>query len=281
MDAKVPAYFDALIDGFHRGLTNRFVHLGHWDEPPDWSPEARPAPQEFLDAQVRLNQTLLDMAGLVDRQSVLDIGCGFGGTLDVIDRTHTGMRLVGLNIDPRQIEICRRLTPRPANRLAWVAGDAAALPFAAASFDRIFCIEAMFHFASRQAFFAQAARVLGPGGVMVVSDIFLTEAAKALRTSARSIDTAIADAYGPWPDFWGAEDDHRALAGAAGLACTGYRNATAETAPSHRFTAPSDASRGGGQGNAMARAAIALRWLHLEGHLVCAYMRFEKEGTPV
>jgi cyclopropane fatty-acyl-phospholipid synthase-like methyltransferase len=160
MKIPVPPYFDQLIEGFRRGTVGRFVHLGHW-EPPFPAADAPGGAGEFEQAQARLNAVLLGMAGLQSGQSVLDVGCGFGGTLDAVNHAFSNMALAGLNIDPRQLDICRTIEPAKGNRLRWEQGDACRLPFPDRSFDRVLCIEAMFHFGSRRAFF-EAARVLCP-----------------------------------------------------------------------------------------------------------------------
>src|SRR5690242_18456422 len=101
--AEVPAYFEGLIAAFRKGKPGRYVHLGHWDQPPDTRRNAPRDPGEFLRAQARLDQVLIGMAGIADGESVLDIGCGLGGTVEAISRQRLAMRLVGLNVDPRQL----------------------------------------------------------------------------------------------------------------------------------------------------------------------------------
>jgi MPBQ/MSBQ methyltransferase len=270
VEPAVPPYFDGLIEGFRQGRGGRFVHLGHWDEPP--SPSTLSRPGEFERAQARLNERLLALAALDDGLTVLDVGCGFGGTLDAINRTHHRMRLAGVNVDRRQLGICLGIAARNGNALHWETADAAALPFAEGTCDRVLCIEAMFHFRSRAAFFREAARVLAPGGILVASDIVIITPAARFGAAAAGIETAIKAGFGPWPDFWGREADHRALGDAAGLRCTGLVDATAHTLPSHAYTSPSSAPAS----DPGARAATTLRALHREGHLKYLYLRFDK-----
>jgi SAM-dependent methyltransferase len=271
METVAPPYFDFLIEAFRRGETGRFVHLGHWNVEPGFDPDAPPAADEFELAQSRLNAYLLGMAQLRNGQSVLDAGCGFGGTLAAINQHHRGMTLTGINIDPRQLGICRQLTGRHDNRMDWQYADACDLPFADASFDRVLCVEAMFHFASRRTFFAQAARVLKPGGLLVASDLVLTPRGRDMVAREPALERDLLAIYGPWPDFHGQDADHRQLVGAAGLKLVGLLDATQHTVRSHRFTVPS-AHDTVPPGNPALRAAWVLRKLHREGGLLYLYL---------
>lgn len=270
LQPRLPAYFDYLIEAFHRGAGGRYVHLGYWDDPQS------AAGQDFIAAQRRLDEKLLAMAAPASGTSILDVGCGFGGTLGSLNRQAAEMRLVGVNLDPRQLEICRLLLPANGNRLEWEEADACRLPYPAHCFDRVLCIEAMFHFSSRRDFFLEAARVLKPGGTLVVSDITINASARALEVPGFCIEAPLQDGYGPWPDFWGDDADHAVLAAAAGLQVVKVEDATANTLPSHQFTAPQNADEHRDSGNPALRASLMLRWLHRAGHLRYWLLRFDK-----
>lgn len=268
MPPGVPPYFDGLIEGFRQGQVGRFVHLGFWDSPP--TADALRRHGAFEQAQARLDDRLLALADLADGQRVLDVGCGFGGTLETIASRHRGMHLLGINIDRRQLEVCRSLHARPGNAFHWLQADACALPLADASVDRLLCIEAMFHFDSRRRFFAEAARVLAPGGMLVASDIVtqLPDEGPGLTGLAEAVSTG----FGPWPDLHGRDADLSALAAAAGLQRRQWIDATQATLPSHVFTAPA----GDTAIDPIGRASAALAALHRGGwlrYLLASFVR--------
>ena len=266
VDSLLPPYFDGLIDAYRRGVTQRSVHLGYWSDGDDG---------DFAGAQALLDQVVVGLADIASGQSVLDVGCGFGGTIARINDTYQGMHLTGINIDARQIDICRTIASRAGNVLSWPIADATRLPFVGAAFDRVFCVEAMFHFASRRQFFAEAARVLQPGGVLAGTDILISPSA---RSTSFPIDAILQAGFGPWPDVWGADADHAQLARTAGLSGE-IRDITAQVSPSYRYTAPPQADPGDANAPAPMRASAALRWLHERGWLQYVCFRFERPQT--
>jgi SAM-dependent methyltransferase len=270
----VPPYFDMLLAHFVPGQSGRFVHLGHWPSPPDVRELAQS--QAFEQAQARLNELLIGWASLADGQAVLDVGCGLGGTLDVINQRHSNMRLYGVNIDARQLAVCEQLQTANGNRLVWQQANACELPFPNASLDRIICLEAMFHFPSRKQFLQEVNRVLKPGGVFVATDMTVSPSLLDSDAPGFLFEAVMQDGYGPWPDFWqqeGALDD---LLNTAGLTVTQLKDASEYTLPSYHFTAPGVEKESHDPGDIAARAALTMHWLHRHGHLRYWYLQAKK-----
>jgi SAM-dependent methyltransferase len=266
--SEIPAYFDFLIDGFRRGWTGRHVHLGYWDDPPSLSTPL--APGEFERAQQRLTNLAVGAGELGEGCEALDVGCGFGSLLEALARTPR-MRLTGVGNDPRQLAICGSIARGDAT-LALVEADACALPFPSERFDRVFCIEAIFHFSSRANFLAEAARVLKPGGKLVMTDILLARPGPGAPIGEAAIEAAIRAGYGPWPALWTSAADLADFSRAAGLELETMRDISRETLPSCRMTAP----RPWDGSPARADAGSLLRWLHESGRLTYALMRLCK-----
>lgn len=100
---------------------------------------------------------------------MLDLGTGTGRVLQVLGaRARFG---VGIDLNPDMLMIARSAIDRPDQRHLQVRqGDMARLPFDAASFDLVTAHQVL-HFADAPGLvIAEAARVLRPGGRLVVAD---------------------------------------------------------------------------------------------------------------
>jgi ubiquinone/menaquinone biosynthesis C-methylase UbiE len=92
---------------------------------------------------------------------VLEVGCGTGHWLNAVRSSWSAAgspesrRLVG--VEPSMPMLAQASGLR-------VRARAEQLPFPDASFDRLFCVNALHHFSDRRTFFAEARRVLRPGG---------------------------------------------------------------------------------------------------------------------
>jgi ubiquinone/menaquinone biosynthesis C-methylase UbiE len=267
---RLPPYFDGLIAARRAGQIGRHVHLGYWDNPPSLATPCPPA--EFEASQARLAERMVGLAGLRGGERVLDVGCGFGGTLALLGARLQRMMLTGVNIDPRQLAICQGITPQQASTLDLVAADACALPFPAASFDHVFCVEAMFHFASRATFLAEAARVLRPGGGLTVCDIMLHPPDAAPWPRA-VMEAAIRRDYGPWPELWVEPAQVQHTAAAVGLAAIVAEDWSAASLPSYRMVAPD------GRIHPDPSAGAVFRWLQGHGWLTYAALGFVRRRS--
>jgi ubiquinone/menaquinone biosynthesis C-methylase UbiE len=107
-----------------------------------------------------------------DAQRVLDVGCGTGYLLRQIARQLPGaVDLAGIDAAPRMVEVARATLPADP-RLRFSTGFAERLPYPAGSFDVVVSTTSFDHWADQRAGLAECARVLTPGGHLVLTDLF-------------------------------------------------------------------------------------------------------------
>ncbi|EFM12988.1 Methyltransferase type 11 [Paenibacillus curdlanolyticus YK9] len=97
---------------------------------------------------------------------VLDAACGAGyGTRMLHDAGAASV--TGVDIDPESVELAQRDYGHPG--MLFMQGDVLCLPFASETFDAVVSFETIEHVASGAAWIREAARVLKPGGLFIVS----------------------------------------------------------------------------------------------------------------
>lgn len=114
----------------------------------------------------RARGTLIDQASLTPGQRILDIGCGTGTLAVMLKRQAPGVEVAGLDPDPKVLRRAKTKADRAGVSLQLEQGFADELPYAEASFDRVFS-SFMFHHLEepdREKALLEVVRVLRPGG---------------------------------------------------------------------------------------------------------------------
>ena len=109
---------------------------------------------------------LARVAGVDTTSRVLDVGCGTGNYARALQEA-TGCAISGIEPSAQM----RHRAEHAAKWTALVGGSAEALPFQDHVFDLVYSTDVIHHVGDRPAFFAEAARVLAPGGsIATVTD---------------------------------------------------------------------------------------------------------------
>lgn len=146
----------------------RRTEVGHGRYAP-----SNPAELFMTGGRRRAAAELMEKLGVFPREGarVLEVGCGEGGLLpDFLGFRLAARDLYGIDLDPARLAGARRRLPG----CHFAAADAAALPFAAASFDLVVAstvFSSLLEDPLQAAVAAEIARVLRPGGAYLHYDL--------------------------------------------------------------------------------------------------------------
>lgn len=101
--------------------------------------------------------------------TVLDVACGQGGTTRRLGEHFSPQSVTAINISESQLAQARKNAPQS----TFLCMDAVDLQFEPDSFDNVFCVEAAFHFNTRERFLGEVYRVLKPGGYLALTDVLI------------------------------------------------------------------------------------------------------------
>lgn len=114
-------------------------------------------------------ELLFELLGPVAGLSVLDVGCGDGALAAELARH--GALVTGLDPDKAMLTRARRRAETESPSLQFVEGRAESLPFNDASFDRVVAVTVLCFVPQAGRAVAEMARVLKPGGRLVVGEL--------------------------------------------------------------------------------------------------------------
>lgn len=114
-------------------------------------------------------EIIMDMARVQPGMTVADIGCGTG--IYTNEFCQAGASVVGVDISPEMLAIAAEKNMRHGDKVRFITGDAAALPFNDGKFDMVTSITAMEFFEKPREALQEMYRVVKPGGRLVVATL--------------------------------------------------------------------------------------------------------------
>jgi 2-polyprenyl-6-hydroxyphenyl methylase/3-demethylubiquinone-9 3-methyltransferase len=153
-------------------------------------------------------ESALPLAG----KTALDLGCGAGLLTEPLARL--GAAVTGVDAAWANVEAARHHAAGSGLAIDYRHGEIAALGLG--QFDLVTSLEVLEHVADKEAFLAELARHLAPGGLMILSTPNRTPRSRLLLVGAMEAIGAVPRGTHHWDDFV-TPDELRALLAEAGL----------------------------------------------------------------
>lgn len=125
-------------------------------------------------ALLNMNRELYKAAAIQANESVLDAGCGLGGS-SLWMATEHGNQVTGISLSKKQIDYARNQAKKRklADKVDFQMADFCQTPFADESFDVVWVMESSCYALNKDTLINEAYRLLKKGGKLILCDAFM------------------------------------------------------------------------------------------------------------
>lgn len=167
-DGNVGEEYDAWTEeGVLEYYWGEHIHLGYYSE----EERAKGYKKKgFIEAKYDFIEEMFKWSGAKDPKTILDVGCGIGGTSRYLADKFPGAAVTGITLSPNQVRRGTQLAAeRNLSNVSFQVMDALAMQFPDNSFDLVWACESGEHMPDKAAYVKEMMRVLKPGGTLVVA----------------------------------------------------------------------------------------------------------------
>ena len=165
--SSISRYYDYTLPFYkifwHKNNSNA-LHYGFWEE----------GTNDLQEALVNTNRYLAKKAHVTKDDTVLDAGCGIGGS-SIWLAQNIGCSVVGITISDKQVARAKKLAKKHGvnSKVQFFNENFTKTKFHDESFDVVWAIESVCHATDKSDFINEAYRILKKGGRLILADGFL------------------------------------------------------------------------------------------------------------
>ena len=167
--SDIAEYYDTTRSHYNRWWKlreNHSLHYGIWDE----------GVKSFSESLVNTNRVMMEIAGIRERDRVLDAGCGVGGAAFYLARMKNA-HVTGISLSRKQIQIANEYAGQNniSDKISFEVMDFTRTTFRNETFDVVWACESVCQAPDKKAFIGESFRLLKKGGRLIICDYFIPE----------------------------------------------------------------------------------------------------------